>query len=82
MKNIKENLLSISAGGLGGAIIGYFFFPGIIDIAVSSSVGAIMFNSFSNMVTSIYKPKKINNTGPPLTVPIKKTSIPRANEKD
>jgi uncharacterized membrane protein len=82
MQNIKQNLVSMSAGGLGGAVIGYFFFPGIIDIAVSSSIGAIMFNSFSNMVKSIYEAKKIKDLGPPLTVEIKKTTIPRANERD
>ena len=82
MQNIKQNLLSISAGSLGGAVVGYFFFPGVIDIAVSSSIGAIVFNSFSNMVKSIYEAKKIKETGPPLTIAIKKTTIPRANERD
>ncbi len=82
MKNIKQNLISISAGSIGGAIIGYLFFPGIIDIAVSSSIGAIMLNSFSNMVKSIYDSKQIKERGPPLTIAIKKTTIPRANERD
>jgi hypothetical protein len=76
----KEKLLSISmmiAGGITGFVSSYFLFPGTIDIVMSSSFGAIVFHKLSKTIQTNENPDEL-----PQTIPVKRYTRPRANERD
>jgi len=89
-KNKKIDILlpevfTFTVGGFAGGLIGYLFFPGILDTVAFTTFGGLFCNSFVKMIKSIKKCGKNNiktNEEPPLTIPIKKTSRPKYNEPD